>query len=90
MSFKKICKFLLEHGVPYILSEIFFQDDVENYFGRQGAIGRWCDNPPVGNFCYNDNTIKLQYSVRPITGNVWRLASKFDENITEPLLKKKQ
>ena len=28
-SFKEICKFLLEHGAPYILSERFSQDDVE-------------------------------------------------------------
>ena len=89
LSFKEICKFLLEHGVPYILSERFSQDDVENYFGRQRAIGRRCDNPTVRDFGYNDNTIKLQYSVRPIAGNVWGPASKFDEIITEPLPKKK-
>ena len=33
-SFKEVCKFLLEHGVPYLLSERFCQDDLENYFGR--------------------------------------------------------
>ena len=40
-QFKEICKFLLEHGVPYILSERFWQDNVENCFGRQ----RRCDSP---------------------------------------------
>ena len=72
LSFKEICKFLLEHGVPYILSERFSQDDVENYFGRQRSIVRWCDNPAVWDFGYNDDTIKLQYSVRPIAGNYYR------------------
>ena len=37
-SFKEVCKFFLQQGVPYILSERFGQDDVENYFGRQRAI----------------------------------------------------
>ena len=46
-SFKEVCKFLLEHGVPYILSERFCQDDLENYFGRQRAIGSRHDNPTV-------------------------------------------
>ena len=78
LPFKEICKFLLEHGVLYILSERFFQDDVENYFGKQGAIGRSCDNPTVRDFDYNDNTIILQYSVRPIAGNVWGPASKLN------------
>ena len=55
MSFKKICKFSLEHGVPYILSERFSQDGIENYFGRQCAIGRRCDNPTIRDFGYNIN-----------------------------------
>ena len=32
LSFKEICKLLLENGVPYILSKRFSQDDVEDYF----------------------------------------------------------
>ena len=39
-SFIEVCKFLLQRGVPYVLSERFCQDDLENYFGRQRAIGR--------------------------------------------------
>ena len=89
LSFKKVCKFLLEQGVLYIISERFSQDDVENYFGRHHAIGRRCDNPTVRDFGCNDNTIKLQYSVRPIAGNVRGPDSKFNEIITEPLPKKK-
>ena len=38
-SFKEVCKYLLHNGVKFILSERFCQDDVENYFGRQRAIG---------------------------------------------------
>ena len=83
------CKFLLEYSFPYILSERISQDNVENYFGRQCAIGRRCDNPTVRDFGYNNNTIKLQYSVRPIAGNVQGSVSKLNEIITEPLPKKK-
>ena len=85
---KEIFKFVLEHGVPYILSEWFSQDDVENYIGRQRVTGERCDNPTVQDFGCNDITIKLQYSVRPIAGNVRGPALKFNEIIAEPLPKK--
>ena len=38
LPLKEICKVLLEHGVPYIISERFSQDNVENYFGRQRVL----------------------------------------------------
>ena len=42
-SLKEVCKFLLQQGIPYILSEKFCQVDLENYFGKQRAICRRCD-----------------------------------------------
>ena len=57
-SFKEVCKFLLQQGIPYILSERFCQDDLENYSRKQHAIGRSCDNPTVCDFGYNGNTVK--------------------------------
>ena len=52
--FKEICKILLKHGVPYILSEKFLQDNVENCIGKQRAIGRGsnrqCDNVTIQQF----------------------------------------
>ena len=42
-SLKEVCKFLLQQGIPHILSERFCQDDLENYFGKQRTIGRRCD-----------------------------------------------
>ena len=56
-SINEVCKFLLEHGVP----ERFCQDDLENYFGRQRAIGSRCDNPSVRDFGYNDNTSRNNF-----------------------------
>ena len=55
-SFIEVCKFLLQRGVPYVLSERFCQDDLENYFGRQRAIGRRRDNPSIRDVGYNGNT----------------------------------
>ena len=88
-SFKEVCKFLLEQGISYILSERFCQDDLENYFGRQRAIGHRRDNPTVRDAGYNDNTIKSQYSVRPIAGNVRANLHKFNIIDETPLPKRK-
>ena len=59
-SLKEVCRFLLEDGVQYILSKRFCQDDLENYFGRQRAIGSRRDNQSVKDVDYNGNAIKPQ------------------------------
>ena len=89
-SFQELVKFLLQNGVPYVLSERFCQDDLENYFGRQRAIGSRRDNPSVRDVTYNDNTIKSQFSVRPIAGNVRGPGSKFNIIDDTPLPKRKK
>ena len=89
-SFVEATRYLLkEGGVSYILSERFCQDYLENYFGRQRAIGRRCDNPNVRDVGYNDNTIKRQYSVRAIAANV-RCENKRNQISTSPLRKGKR
>ena len=88
LSFKEVCRFLLQNGVPYVLSNRFCQDDLENYFGRQRAIDSRRDNPSVRDVGYNDNTIKSQFSVRPIAGNVNVEVGKYDVSNTEPLPKR--
>ena len=88
-SLKEVCKFLLQQGISYILSERFCQDDLENCFGKQRAIDRRCDSPTVRDFSYNDNTIKSQFSVRPIAGNVEGRVSNFNRISDEPLPKRK-
>ena len=60
-SFVEATRYLLTGGgVSYVLSERFCQDYLENYLGRQRAIGRRHDNPNVGDVEYNDNTLKSQ------------------------------
>ena len=90
LSFKAVCKFLLQQGIPYILSERLCQDDLENYFGKQRAIGRRSDNPTVHDFGYNGNTVKNQFSIRAIGGNVQGPAEKCNEICNEPLPKQRK
>ena len=59
----ELVKYLLNQGVPYVLTERFCQDPLENYFGRRK------DNPSLRDFSYNDNTTRTQKIFRPIAGN---------------------
>ena len=65
-------QFLLNNGVNgYVLTERFCQDPLENYFGRQRAMGSRKDNPSLRDIGYHDNTIRNQKVFRPIAaGNV--------------------
>eukprot|EP00111_Clytia_hemisphaerica_P014608 TCONS_00043030-protein len=56
-SLKEIVPYLLDNGFEYVLSERFCQDDFENYFGRQRAIGRRKDNPNAAATIKNDLAI---------------------------------
>ena len=66
LSFNKVWKFLLQQGIPYILSEKFCHDDLENYLGKQRAAGRRSENPTVHDSGYNGNLFKNQFLIRPI------------------------
>lgn len=87
-SLKEVVPFLLSKGFDYVLSEKFCQDDLENYFGRQRAIGRRKDNPSVRDTLYGDNIIKTQYDTKPISGNVRK--SKQGTKIPDTPLKKRK
>eukprot|EP00794_Sanderia_malayensis_P002699 gene2699-3120_t len=65
----ELVQYLLCQGVPYILTERFCQDPLENYFGRQRSLGHRKDNPSLRDVGYNDNTIRTTKLFRPITGN---------------------
>ena len=78
-------KFLLSVGMPYVLTERFCQDQLEEYFGNQRTLGRRSDNPDIQKFGYNNNTIRIQRNVSHASGNT---RGRFDkkrawENITE-------
>ncbi len=65
----ELVQFLLRQGVPYVLTERFCQDPLENYFGRQRSMGHRKDNPSLRDVGYNDNTIRTTKLFQPIAGN---------------------
>lgn len=56
-------KFLLGEGMDYVLTERFCQDPVEEFFGKQGQVGRRSDNPEMNQFGYNSNAIRIERSI---------------------------
>ena len=83
----RFCYNKVQEGFPHILSERFCQNDLENYFKKQRAIGRRFDDLAVCNFGYNDNSIKSQFSVSSHAGNVQGPVRNFNEMCNEPLPK---
>nr|XP_047143758.1 uncharacterized protein LOC105848490 isoform X1 [Hydra vulgaris] len=69
MSVIELVKFLLKSGMPFVLTKKFNQDVLEEYFGRQRSLGRRNDNPTLYQFGYQSNTLRLQRSIAPVTGN---------------------
>ena len=59
-SFPEAAKYLLNHGVEFVLSNRFCQDPLEQHFGRQRAMGRRNDNPNLYVFGYNERSLQLQ------------------------------
>ena len=51
-------RYLLDAGMPFVLTEKFNQDVVEEYFGRQRrSMGRRNENPNLFQFGYQANAI---------------------------------
>ena len=64
-------QFLLAEGIQYVLTRIFMQGMLEDYFGHQRAEGHRSDNPSAQQFGYNDLTIASQRDIAPVVrGNV--------------------
>ena len=55
--------------MEFVLTERFNQDCVEEYFGPQRSAGCRSANSLISQFGYNDNTVRMQCSVVPVTGN---------------------
>ena len=64
-----LSRYLLSSGMKFMLTEKFNQDVVEEYFMRQRSLGRRNENPDLYQFGYQANTIRIQRSVVPMTGN---------------------
>ncbi|CAM1312591.1 PAH (predicted) [Pycnogonum litorale] len=72
-SLTDVIKFLLNKGMPYVLTSRFSQDVLESHFGRHRSFGRRADNPNLSQYGYADNTLRVlrdvQFSIMP-KGNV--------------------
>ena len=68
-SLIEVIQFLLNNNVPYVLTERFSQDPLENYFGYQRSSCSRRDNPTIHDFGYNDNAIRNQKVFLPIAGS---------------------
>ena len=91
-SLMECVKYLLtEGGLDYVLSNKFCQDDLENYFGKQRAIGGYKDNLRVAEVSKNDDLIKSQFSNSSIVGsNVETKIDKYNDISEIPLKKRKR
>ena len=67
-SLIEVTKYLLNAGMPYVFSECFSQDVLEEHFGRYHSLGRKNDNPTINQIGYQSNTLRMQCSIVPITG----------------------
>ena len=65
----KVAKFLLLQAMPFFVTEKLNQDYLEEYFGKHRAFGRLNDKPDLKQFGYQPNTLRIQRSVAPVTGN---------------------
>ena len=61
-------KCLHANGAQYVLTSKLCQDPIEEYFGRQRAIGRH-DNPCLREFGYNNKKLRIQSSILSVQGN---------------------
>ena len=55
--------------MPFFLTEGLNQDCLEEYVGKHRALGRRNENLNLKQFGYQSNTLRIQISVAPITGN---------------------
>jgi hypothetical protein len=83
---------LLQDGVEYIFTNRFNQDVLEEYFGKQRAIGgSRSDNPTVKQYLENTATIHVvkTSSIHVKRGNVKRQLP-FGQDTKTPLPKRKR
>ena len=71
-SLIEVTKFLLSEVFEFVLTERFYQDDLEECFGYQRAQGRRSDNLTAAEFGYNDLRISVLRDIAPpsVEGNV--------------------
>ena len=96
-SFLELIPYLFKiKGVTHFLSEKLSQDPLEKFFGCQRQKGRSNENPTVGEFLKNTDSLRVINSInmREITGNCRGTKRKcYDletSNLNAPLRKRKR
>ena len=87
-SFCELARFLLnmaEGETPYLLSEHFSQDPIENYFGQQRSREGWCQNPTVQTCISSAQSLRVQGSLAmmPVRGNSRRKKRLFPQEVID-------
>ena len=59
-AFIGVTRFLLSHGVSFVLSNKLCQDPIEEHFGRHRAMKRAVENPSLMEFGHQENSLRLQ------------------------------
>ena len=62
-SLNEVVKFLLSHGMEFVLTERFNQDTVKIVFTQQRSQGGRSDNPSVAQFLHNTQALIVQKSL---------------------------
>ena len=87
-SFCELTKYLLDvekSKAPYLLSEHFSQDPLENYFGQQRYRGGWCQNPTVQACLSSAQSLRVlgSLALMPVRGNSSRKKRLFSEEVVD-------
>ena len=67
-------RFLLEQGVPFVLTEVFNQDVLEQHFGHYRHKGGACNNPTINDIRHTINSLRVvgSQAIAPLRGNTKR------------------
>ncbi len=87
-SFCELTRYLLGLEMaynPYLLSEHFSQDPIENYFGQQRSRGGYCQNPNVQACLTSAQSLRVQGSLSmiPLRGNSRQKKRLFTDEIID-------
>ena len=61
----EVTQFSSSQGIPFVLSERFILDGVEEYFGQHRSLGKQNNNSNVCKLSYDSNTLRIQSLVAP-------------------------
>lgn len=61
-GFTEATKYMLAAGVPYVMSNVYCQDPIEEHFGRHRGLGRRSRNPSIYEYGYITVLLQLNHN----------------------------